>query len=104
MTTKQALTAKIDAELEELVPGYLHKRQQEIPTLFSALEQRDFETLRQAGHTLKGSGYGFEPINRLGKALEDAANAQLSEEIESTLQQLKDYVFHVRVEYVEDEY
>ena len=88
----EALTAQIDAELEELIPGYLHNRQQEIPTLFQALEQRDFEALRQAGHALKGSGYG--------KALEDAANAQSLQKIESTLQQLKDYVFHVRVEYV----
>jgi HPt (histidine-containing phosphotransfer) domain-containing protein len=100
MTTKQALTAQIDAELEELIPGYLQNRQREIPTLFHALQQRDFESLRQAGHTLKGSGYGFEPINTLGKALEEAANAQSTQEIEHTLQQLKEYVFHVRVEYV----
>ncbi len=72
------ITVHIDAELEELIPGFLEGRKKDIDTLQEALEKEDYPAIQLLGHTLKGNGagYGFDGISDIGRALEMAAKDQ----------------------------
>jgi len=112
--SKRALLAAIDAALpstggrdllqvdvpeglEELADEYLQARRQELPEFQQLLHRRDFERLRVMGHNLAGSGesYGFAPLSRFGKTLEDAARARDLATIESQISAIHDYIDRV---------
>jgi HPt (histidine-containing phosphotransfer) domain-containing protein len=69
------VTVSIDADLEELVPGFLENRRKDAAALTSAAQTRDLKTVRLLGHRMKGDGggYGFQEISQIGEALEEAA-------------------------------
>ncbi len=68
-------TVTIDADLEELIPGFLANRRKDIANIQIALEAGEWETIRILGHGMKGAGggYGFDAVTDLGAALEQAA-------------------------------
>lgn len=72
--TKGVLAARVAA----LLPGYLSNRAAEVPVLLDALAREDFESLRRAGHNMRGSGagYGLEQISEIGREIEAAASAR----------------------------
>ncbi|HEU4682977.1 MAG TPA: Hpt domain-containing protein [Nitrospira sp.] len=69
------LTITIDADLEEIVPGFLDNRRRDVATLQTAMAANDLATIRLLGHRMKGDGggYGFDRISEIGDALEHAA-------------------------------
>lgn len=71
----EKIVVRVDADLEDLIPGYLQNRRQDVDSILQALEKRDFETIRVLGHTMKGTGggYGFDTITEVGSGLEEAA-------------------------------
>lgn len=73
--TAPRVTISIDADLEELVPGFLENRRKDAATLARAVQSREVKTVRLLGHRMKGdgAGYGFEEISQIGEALEQAA-------------------------------
>lgn len=75
----------IEPELWDLIPDYLERRHCDVDTLREALERRDYGALHEIGHKLRGSGasYGFAEISRIGRALEQAAEAQQDDRIRS---------------------
>lgn len=85
------LVITIDQDLEELIPGFLENRKQDIKTLNMSLEQEDFETIRLLGHSMKGfgAGYGFDFISRIGLQLETAAKSQERARIQSLVLELE---------------
>src|SRR5262249_33291505 len=56
-----------DPEMEALVGKYRRARHADLETMRAALRDRDFDVIRQLGHSMKGSGgaYGFAEITRL---------------------------------------
>jgi CheY-like chemotaxis protein len=74
-------------DVAELLPGYLENRQQELPRLFDALEGRDFEPIRVAGHNMKGTGaaYGCPELGEIGARLEAAARLANGADVEEGL-------------------
>ena len=68
----------VDAQLAELVPGFLAKRRREQVQLRAAAEAGDWAQLAKAGHRLAGVGgsYGFARISELGAELESGAAAR----------------------------
>lgn len=77
------IVIQIDADLEELIPGYLRNKQNDIDAIATALLKDDYEAIRIIGHSMKGSGggYGFDLITELGKAIESAAISKSTKEI-----------------------
>ena len=65
----------VDADIEDLVPGFLERRHLDIGLMLDALAIEDYETVRDLGHSIKGVGgfYGFDRITEIGQALEEAA-------------------------------
>ena len=93
---------RIDSDLKELIPGFLKNREIDIEKIDQALEESDFNTISLLGHSMKGngSGYGFDRISELGKAIESSARDKNREEIRQRLVDLSDFLHHLEIEYI----
>lgn len=71
----EKIVVQVDADLEDLIPGYLQNRRHDVDPILKAVDKQDFETIRILGHTMKGTGggYGFDAITEIGRDLETAA-------------------------------
>ena len=90
-----------DAELEDLIPGFLENRRKDVKTLEMAMGKGDYETIRILGHSMKGSGggYGFDIITDIGRSLEEAAKVMNPDEILRCVNELSYYLERVEVAY-----
>jgi len=97
----EKITVKIDADLKELIPGYLNNRQLDIRNIITSLEKGDYETIRIIGHSMKGSGggYGFDLITELGRAIEQAAKEKDDDLIKAKVEELKEYLGKIEIIY-----
>ncbi len=97
----EKITVRVDAELEDLIPGYLENRHKDAKEIQAALASGIYETIRTIGHSMKGSGggYGFNTISAIGSSLEYAAKEKYSEEIRRRLNELIHYLENVYVIY-----
>ncbi len=95
------ITVKIDKDLQNLVPGYLQSRREDINALYSALEKTDYESIRILGHSMKGSGggYGFDNITEIGKQIEMAAKNQDLTAIRERIKELSQYLTSITLSY-----
>ncbi|MBF0623508.1 MAG: Hpt domain-containing protein [Magnetococcales bacterium] len=95
------VVVRIDHDLEEIVPGYLKNRWNDVEAMRNALKQGDFESLRVLGHRMKGSGagYGFDAITEIGRGVENAAKTSQAGEIAQGIQDLVAYLERVEVVY-----
>lgn len=93
--------AYVDSDLEELIPGYLESRKEDINKILEALETEDYESVMILGHTLKGigGGYGFDTITDLGERIEIGAKTGDHDGIVKAVNELKTYVDHVKIIY-----
>jgi HPt (histidine-containing phosphotransfer) domain-containing protein len=91
----------IDSELEDLIPGFLNNRRQDIIKMQAALADGDYETIRILGHSMKGAGggYGFDTITDIGQALETAAREKEAQILQDQIRILTHYLEHVEVRY-----
>lgn len=98
---EEEIIVRVDSEIEDLVPGYLENRRKDIITIRTALENRDFETIKVIGHSMKGSGggYGFDKITDIGKSIELAAKESNHEDIVKFLDELLDYLERIIIVY-----
>src|SRR3972149_212201 len=89
----------VDADIEELIPGFLQNRHRDVKTIIYALEYGDYETIKLLGHSMRGSGngYGFQEITKIGKSIEMAAKDRNSEEIKKWIGELSSYLERVEV-------
>ena len=103
MTEEQEkrIVVRIDPDLADLIPGFLENRRKDITNILAALEKKDHETIRVLGHSMKGcgSGYGFDEITELGRALEQAAKNQDEEDIKGKTAELSAYLDSLEIVY-----
>jgi CheY-like chemotaxis protein/HPt (histidine-containing phosphotransfer) domain-containing protein len=99
METVQPIMIETPPGLEEIVPGYLAARREELPGMTALLAASDFKSLAILGHNLKGTGtsYGFPDLTRIGTALQQSANQTDSGAIAAQLSNLKDYLARVEL-------
>ncbi len=85
--------------VQELAPGYLAARKQEVPHMMELLGARDFGRLEILGHSLKGSGgsFGFPELTRFGASLERYAKQADSVCFSEELARLKEYLRDLEV-------
>ena len=95
------IVVHIDADLKELIPGYLNSRYRDIQVMQKALAQGDYDTIHIVGHSMKGSGggYGFDTITEIGGALEQAAKEGEPDAIRRWMDELRMYLERVQVVY-----
>ncbi len=90
---------RVDARLRAVAPAYLESRRADVQTLSEALERADYETIRELGHKMNGSGgaYGFPRITEIGQALEQAGRVRDPEVIRTRVAELAAYLDRVEV-------
>jgi Hpt domain len=91
------IIVKVDPELEDLIPGFLSNRRNDVVTIRALVADGDFDTVRLLGHSMKGAGggYGFDPITDLGGVIEEAALKGNVARILDTVSELEDYLARV---------
>ena len=92
---------QVDADLRDLVPGFLAHKRADTGIIQAAIERADFQTLSQIGHKMKGEGgsYGFDAVTEMGAALERAAQARDLATARRTLEEFAAYLESVDVVY-----
>jgi len=95
-------TIPVSDEIMALVPQYLAYKEGQIEEARAALVSRDFGPIRRFGHNLKGTGrgYGFPPIEELGKEIERAAAQANASRIAEQLDALHRFVTETATERV----
>ena len=91
----------VDRDLENLLPEYLKNREEELKLLRTALDQKNFDELRQRGHRMKGVGspYGFDKVTMLGKLIEDNALAIDIAKLENLISDYADFLGNLNIVY-----
>jgi adenylate cyclase len=104
MSARDRIIVHVDAELRDLVPGFLANRKKDADALRAALEEGDLEAIRVIGHNMQGvgRGYGFDGITAIGTSLQVAAKAGKSADITRLTGCLADYVSRVDVTIAEN--
>lgn len=97
----EKIRVHVDGELEDLIPGYLDNRRQDVQSMLEALNQGDYETIRVLGHSMKGSGggYGFDAITEIGSFLEQAAKGKDAAGVRKWVGELLAYLEGIEVVY-----
>lgn len=96
------IVVNVDAMLEDLIPEFLENKQENIKSIYDALEKKDYETIRVLGHSMKGAGggYGFDKITDFGALIEQGAKDKNSDEIKKWIMKLSNYLHRVEVVYI----
>jgi HPt (histidine-containing phosphotransfer) domain-containing protein len=91
------IRVSIDPDLEDLIPGFLNNRRNDVTQIRASLQSGDYPKIRLIGHSMKGAGggYGFDPITDYGDDLEQAALRQDDAAIEASVRKLEDYLARV---------
>jgi CheY-like chemotaxis protein len=92
---------QVDADLRDLVPGFLEHKRADTGTIQAAIDCADYETISKIGHKMKGEGgsYGFNAVTEMGATLERAALARDLETARHTLAAFTEYLESVDVVY-----
>ena len=95
------LIIAVDAQIAALVPRFLANRAADVAKIRAALADADFQTIRVAGHGMKGAGggYGFPEISRLGAAMEEGARQHDTAVIAALASSLEQYLRRIEVKY-----
>jgi PAS domain S-box-containing protein len=93
-SARQQVSAVLDEGIAALVPKYIASKPKQIEEAQASLAVKDFEPIQRFGHNLKGTGrgYGFPPIEEMGRKLEKAAADQDEASISEQLENLRRFV------------
>lgn len=96
------MIVEVDKELEEIFPRYLKNRADDMLKLQTAVDAKDFETLRHIGHKMAGNaaGYGLFDLAEFARTLEQAASREHSESCQDLIQKMKGYLADLTLKFV----
>jgi CheY-like chemotaxis protein/HPt (histidine-containing phosphotransfer) domain-containing protein len=97
----ERIVVRVDARLRPVIPQYLENRRADVETIHIALDRSDFETIRELGHKMSGTGggYGFPRITEIGQSIEQAAKNKNAGEIRALAGELARFVERLNVIY-----
>jgi len=97
----EKIVVRVDAEIEDLIPGFLENRRKDVKTILEALDQGDYETIGLLGHRMKGAGggYGFDAITDIGRSIEQGAKEKNPEEVRRWVKGLSEYLDRLEIVY-----
>jgi len=86
---------------EELIPGFIENRRNELEELRGALGAGRYEQLGQIGHRMRGIGstYGFDRVSILGGEIEERAAASDHQGLAARIAEYADYLARLKVVY-----
>lgn len=99
MNSQTKIQVVIDADLQDIVPGYVESVLKDVIILKEAIQKSQFNTIEGIGHRMKGVAisYGFPLLTDLGKSMELAAKNQDLKTIQDVVQKVEDYLKAVEI-------
>jgi len=93
------IQVRADPRIKAVIPEYLDSRRRDVRSIQSSLECADYESIRELGHKMSGTGggYGFTRISEIGAAIERAARGQQTAEIRSLAGELAKFLDQLEV-------
>ena len=90
-----------DPDLEDLMPGYITHRVEDVKLMNEALVNNDYDTVRVLGHSMKGSGggYGIDEITDIGRELEIFGTEKNDEELRKWIDELAYLLEYIEIVY-----
>jgi len=90
----EEILLRADPRLRAAIPEYLNKRREDARRIQAALERSDYDTIRDLGHKMSGTGggYGFPRITEIGSAMEAAAKQKNAGAIRAQIEELSRYL------------
>lgn len=78
----------------DLMARYIERRKQDLEDCMASLANKQFDEIERVGHQLKGNGatFGHPELSSIGKKLEQAAQVQNIEELETALKEFSQWV------------
>lgn len=100
----EKIIIRVDSYLEDIVPGFIENRRNEMPVIVKAIATKDYTTLQTLGHRLKGNagGYGFDQMGVIGGIIEKEAINKDITKIESAASDLEDFLNRLEIIYVNE--
>jgi CheY-like chemotaxis protein len=91
---EETASEELAPEIAALVPQYLASKWRQMEEAQVRLLEHDLEPVRRFGHNLRGTGrgYGFPPLENIGKELESAATACEEARISEQLERLRQFL------------
>ncbi len=96
---KAAIALRIAPGVADLIPEFLQRRRHDVLALTQAIDRRDFHTVTNVGHAMRGSGgsYGFDGVTDIGAELERAGEAADVDDARKWVDELSTYLDRVHV-------
>lgn len=96
------IIVQVDKEIESLMDNYISNLHSNCETLLTALAGNDFDKVKTLGHNWKGSGggYGLWQVTEIGKKIEEKAKASEGPAIQVLVDELKDFLKRLKIEFV----
>lgn len=78
----------------EIMVKYIERRKRDLEDCLSGLARNQFEDIERVGHQLKGNGatFGHPELSSIGKKLEQAAQVQDLETLQTALKEFSHWV------------
>lgn len=97
----EQITVTLDKDLEDLIPGFMQRRREDVISLRASLAAGEMDKVRITGHSMKGTGggYGFDDLTRIGTELEKASVAADGDRITQLIGELEAYLDNVVIEF-----
>lgn len=98
---KLAETVIVEKMLVDLVPGFLKNKSDDLQSIKSMIQQKDYSTIQKIGHNWKGAcpSYGFHYLGEVGKQFEILVQNREFKRLEDLVQTLPAYLKNVTIEY-----
>ena len=95
------IVVSVDANIEELIPGFLERKRGVVSQWNDLLEQGDYVALANLGHDLGGTSgaYGFMGMSEIGYSLQLAAEKKDHKEARRLAEVYSSYISRVKVVY-----
>jgi len=96
------MLVEVDKELEDMFPRYLGNREEDVLKAETALEKKDFESMRQLGHKISGNaaGYGLVDFGEMAKKLEQAASDRKYDICRDLVKAMRRYLTDLKIKFV----
>ncbi|MBK6608564.1 MAG: Hpt domain-containing protein [Leptospiraceae bacterium] len=103
--SKAEILVEISKDLEDLIPEYIDSMNSSIEYIEGLVKSNNLVEVKSEAHKMKGHGgaYGFRYISDIGLLIEGFAKEGKNELILKCLQELKNYMRSIKIEFREDE-
>jgi HPt (histidine-containing phosphotransfer) domain-containing protein len=93
------IIVEIEADIADLVPGFLENRKKNIEEIEGYLISKDFEQITSIAHKIKGSSrlYGFQELADISSNLEQSGKDKNFDKIIKYFEDLKNNFARIKV-------